>query len=44
MKKTHICMGIDCAKRLEHRGFCSQKCHDSHYDNMPEIKEECGVR
>jgi len=40
MKKTHICVGIGCGKRMEHRGFCSQKCHDIYYDNIPEIQGE----
>lgn len=26
---AHFC---DCGKYLGHRGFCSQKCHDKHYD------------
>ncbi len=29
---AHFCMGNDCNKYLGHRGFCSTKCHDSHYD------------
>ncbi len=29
---AHTCMGMDCNKYLGHRGFCSTKCHDSHYD------------
>ena len=24
-----------CGKRIGHRGFCSQKCHDKYYDNLP---------
>ena len=29
---AHTCMGPDCNKYLGHRGFCSTKCHNSHYD------------
>lgn len=31
---AHYCMGDNCKKFLGHRGFCSTKCHDSHYDGM----------
>ena len=27
---AHFC---DCGKYLGHRGFCSTKCHNSHYDD-----------
>ena len=30
---AHYCMG-DCGKYLGFRGFCSQKCHDRHYDAL----------
>jgi len=29
---AHYCMSDGCKKFLGHRGFCSTKCHDSHYD------------
>ena len=29
----HYCMG-GCGVYLGHRGFCSIKCHDEHYDSI----------
>lgn len=33
-----------CGKRIGHRGFCSEKCHNDFYDNLPipnkALKEE----
>jgi len=23
-----------CGKRIGHRGFCSKRCHDEHYDGL----------
>ena len=31
---AHFCMGAYCNKFIGHRGFCSDKCHDSHYDTQ----------
>lgn len=31
---AHYCMGDRCKRYLGHRGFCSTKCHDSHYSGF----------
>lgn len=34
LNPAHFCMGDNCDKFLGHRGFCSTKCHNSHYDAL----------
>lgn len=29
---AHYCMSPDCGKYLGHRGFCSEECHNKHYE------------
>ncbi len=36
---AHFCIGTGCKKFLGHRGFCSTKCHDSHYDGLDSFCE-----
>lgn len=37
---AHFCMGYNCNKFLGYRGFCSDKCHNSHYaENKSEGKD-----
>jgi len=40
---AHYCMG-GCGKYLGFRGFCSDKCHDEHYNGLSEQEVNTEVK